>query len=143
VETEGRTAGIKGPGLLILLGVTGSDTEKDCSWLAEKCACLRIFEDSAGKMNLSLSDVKGSALIISQFTLYASCERGRRPDFINAARSEKAEPLYELFTEKIRGLGIPVETGVFGAEMKVSLVNDGPVTIMLESPAPKNAGAAA
>ena len=122
-----------GKGLVILLGVTHSDTEKDAAFLAEKCMNLRIFEDDAGKMNRSLLDVGGEALIISQFTLYGDASHGRRPSFTEAARPEVAIPLYEKFVELCRGYGVRVATGRFGAEMLVSIRNDGPVTILAES----------
>ena len=112
---------------------THSDTEKDAAFLAEKCMNLRIFEDDAGKMNRSLLDVGGEALIISQFTLYGDASHGRRPSFTEAARPEVAIPLYEKFVELCRGYGVRVATGRFGAEMLVSIRNDGPVTILAES----------
>ena len=122
-----------GQGLLILLGVHADDTEEDLQYLAEKCAHLRIFPDAAGKMNLSLLDIGGGALVVSQFTLYADTRRGRRPGFTGAAEPRLAEQLYEQFCERLRALKIPVATGRFGAYMAVSLVNDGPVTIILDS----------
>ncbi|MFN4913702.1 MAG: D-aminoacyl-tRNA deacylase [Sphingomonadales bacterium] len=121
-------------GLLILLGVTDTDTQKEAAWLASKVANMRIFNDPDGKMNLSLLDVGGDALAVSQFTLYADARKGNRPSYIQAARPEKAKPLYEAFVVELeKQLGRPIPTGVFGADMKVSLVNDGPVTIMLET----------
>ncbi|MDD2956279.1 MAG: D-aminoacyl-tRNA deacylase [Oscillospiraceae bacterium] len=134
VEIEGRVAGQTGPGLLILLGVTEGDGKQECEYLAEKAANLRIFTDSEGKMNLSLLDVGGEALVVCQFTLYGDCRKGRRPSFIAAARPELADPLYEYFVQCMKEAGVSrVETGEFGAEMKVSLLNDGPVTIWMDS----------
>lgn len=133
VDVAGERIGEIGKGLVILLGVTHSDTEKDAAFLAEKCMNLRIFEDDAGKMNRSLLDVGGEALIISQFTLYGDASHGRRPSFTEAARPEVAIPLYEKFVELCHGYGVRVATGRFGAEMLVSIRNDGPVTILAES----------
>ena len=120
-------------GLVILLGVRVGDSEADGDWLAKKCAGLRIFEDDDGKMNLSLKDVGGSALVVTNFTLCGSCIKGRRPSFDGAERPEKALPLSEKFIEALRNEGIHVETGVFGADMKLSLVNDGPVTVLIDT----------
>jgi D-tyrosyl-tRNA(Tyr) deacylase len=121
-------------GLLVLLGVTDDDTSKEAAWLASKVVNMRIFNDAEGKMNLSLLDVGGGALVVSQFTLYADARKGNRPSYIQAARPEKAKPLYEAFVAEMEKLlGKPVPTGVFGADMKVSLINDGPVTIVLET----------
>ncbi len=120
-------------GFLLLVGITQEDNEETVEKLAKKAAELRVFEDEKGKMNLSLRDVGGSILSISQFTLYADCRRGRRPGFEKAARPLQAKPLYEYFNEQLRSYGIPVETGVFGADMKIELCNDGPVTILLDS----------
>lgn len=119
-------------GLLILLGITHGDTEEKAAWLAEKAASLRIFPDANGKMNLDLVE-SGAILVISQFTLYGDCSKGRRPSFINAARPEVAEPLYEHFIRKLRLLGITTHTGKFGVDMKVELVNDGPVTLIADA----------
>jgi len=119
-------------GVVILVGVGSGDTEMEAEWLAEKCAYLRIFEDEDGKTNLSLQDVKGEALIVSQFTLYADARKGRRPSFIDAAPPEIAEPLVKTFAETLQSFGIPVQMGVFGAHMMVKIENDGPVTILLE-----------
>lgn len=132
VTVNGNSVGAIGSGLLVLVGVTHDDTPAQSSWLANKLINLRIFEDEAGKMNKSLIDTKGSALIISQFTLYGDCYEGRRPSFIRAARPEVAKPLYEHFCGEVRAGGVAVATGIFGAEMKVGLVNDGPVTLMIE-----------
>ena len=133
VEVEGNTVGEIEKGFMVLCGITHNDTEKEADILARKLCNLRVFEDENEKMNLSLKDVGGKLLIISQFTLYAdSMSSGNRPSFINAARPEKAEPLYEYFLRKCEEEGIEVQKGIFGADMKVSLVNDGPVTIILE-----------
>lgn len=132
VSVNGRVTGQIERGYVILLGVTHSDTEAEADWLANKIAGLRLFEDDAGKMNLSLFDVGGSLLVVSQFTLYGDARKGRRPSFTNAARPEQAEPLVEYFCEKLRQRGLTVATGVFGAVMQVDIHNDGPVTLMLE-----------
>ena len=133
VDVDGKTVGKIDKGFIVLCGITHEDTEKEADILARKLCNLRVFEDENGKMNLSIKDVGGELLIISQFTLYAdSMSSGNRPSFIAAARPEKAEPLYEYFLDKCRQENIKVEKGIFGAEMKVSLVNDGPVTIILE-----------
>lgn len=132
VTVENAIVGSIKAGLLIFVGVTHSDTEVEVRYLAKKMVGLRIFEDSEGKMNRSLVDIQGEALIISQFTLYADCEKGRRPSFIDAALPAQANQLYEKFIEEVKKEGIAVQTGIFGAEMKVGLVNDGPVTILLE-----------
>jgi len=121
-----------GRGLVILVGVGPNDAEAQADWLAEKIAHLRIFEDDAGKMNRSVLEVGGSVLVVSQFTLYANAEKGRRPSFIEAAPPEHAEPLITYFAQKLAALGVPVKTGVFRAEMLVEIHNDGPVTIWLE-----------
>jgi D-aminoacyl-tRNA deacylase len=120
-------------GLVLLVGVTHQDTEEDAAFLADKIANLRIFEDEAGKMNLSLLDVGGEILSVSQFTLYGDCRKGRRPNFMEAARPEQANQLYERFNGLLREKGIKVETGIFGAMMDVELINDGPVTLIVES----------
>lgn len=122
-----------GPGLLILVGVGSRDDDRDADWLAEKCASLRIMNDAAGKMNLGLDEVGGAALVISQFTLWGDCERGRRPSFTRAAEPREAERLYRRFADRLAATGVAVRTGVFGAMMQVSLVNDGPVTLILDS----------
>ncbi len=134
VLVDERTVGEIGKGLLILVGVAGEDHEADAKWLAEKIASLRIFPDSQGKMNLSIKEAAGSALVVSQFTLLGDCRKGRRPSFDKAAPPEKAESLYQRFVEMLRqGEGLSVATGTFGAMMAVSLVNDGPVTLILNS----------
>ena len=132
VEVDKKVVGKIGKGFLVLCGITHNDTEKEADYLAKKLCNLRIFEDENEKMNLALKDVGGELLIISQFTLYGDSSEGNRPSFIEAARPEKANPLYEYFLEKCKGYGIKVEKGIFGADMKVSLLNDGPVTIILE-----------
>ncbi|HIT71812.1 MAG TPA: D-tyrosyl-tRNA(Tyr) deacylase [Candidatus Scatovivens faecipullorum] len=133
VDVNGETVGKINKGFMVLCGITHEDTEKEVNILARKLCNLRIFEDENDKMNLSLKDVGGELLIISQFTLYAdSMSSGNRPSFIAAARPEKAKPLYEYFIKKCEEEGIHVEKGIFGADMKVSLLNDGPVTILLE-----------
>lgn len=133
VTVEGRVAGAIGPGLLVFLGIAESDEPKDLEFLIRKVPALRVFPDEQGKMNLSVAEVRGGILVISQFTLLADTKAGNRPAFTAAARPEKARPVYEAFVERLRGLGIPVATGVFGADMKVRLLNDGPVTILLDS----------
>ena len=132
VTIDGEEVGAIGPGLLVLLGVTHADTAAEARWLAEKAVGLRVFNDADGKMNLGVTDVGGSVLVVSQFTLYGDAQKGRRPSFIDAARPEQAEPLYEAFVTAVRAQGVPVATGRFGAMMQVELVNDGPVTIILE-----------
>jgi len=133
VTISAKIAGEISSGVLILLGVGRTDNLESVSYLAEKIANLRIFSDPAGKMNLSLLDVKGSALVVSQFTLYADTRGGRRPSYVQAAAPEEANRLYEEFVRCLRALGVPVETGVFQAHMEVELINDGPVTILLDS----------
>ena len=133
VTIDGNILGEIGNGLLVLLGVTHTDTEKEVNWLAAKVKDLRIFEDEEGKMNLGLEDIKGELLVISQFTLYGNCIKGRRPGFTEAARPDLAEPLYEKFLEKCRSFGIKTECGKFGADMKVELLNDGPVTMIIDT----------
>ncbi len=133
VVIDGKCVGKSGLGYMLLVGFTHDDTEKDIDYMIDKIIHLRVFSDKDGNMNLSLEDVKGSILSISQFTLYADARKGRRPSFIEAMRPEKATILYDLFNQKLKETGIPVETGIFGADMKVTLTNDGPVTICLES----------
>ncbi len=133
VHVDDQTIGRIGPGLLVLLGVSRADEEKDADYLADKIAHLRIFEDDDGKMNRSLVDTGGEMLIVSQFTLLGNCRKGRRPSFVQAAPPEKAERLYDYFVYQVRLKGVSVATGQFQAKMAVSLVNDGPVTLILES----------
>ena len=132
VTVEGRVTGAIGRGYVVLIGVTHGDSAIEATWLAQKVAGLRLFEDDQGLTNLALADVGGAVLVVSQFTLYADVRKGRRPSFIGAALPAVAEPLITHFTETLRAAGLPVETGVFGAAMQVALVNDGPVTILLE-----------
>lgn len=133
VVVNNEIVGKIGKGFLVLCGITHGDTEKQADYLAKKLYNLRVFEDENEKMNLSLKDINGELLIVSQFTLYADCTSGNRPSFINAAKPEQANKLYEYFIEKCKSYGVNVEKGIFGADMKVSLLNDGPVTIMLEN----------
>ena len=132
VTVDGRETGSIGQGLVILLGVMPDDDEKIADYLADRCAGLRIFEDDQGKMNRSLLDISGSMLIVSQFTLYGDTSKGRRPGFDAAAKPDVAIPLYEAFINEVRRYGVTVGTGEFGADMLVTLENDGPVTFMLE-----------
>ena len=132
VTVEGQVIGAVERGVVVLVGVTHGDTKEQAEWLARKIAGLRIFEDRVGKMNASLLDVDGAALVISQFTLYADSRKGRRPGFTDAAPPELAEPLVEYFAQALHNHGVPVETGIFGADMLVEIHNDGPVTILLE-----------
>jgi D-tyrosyl-tRNA(Tyr) deacylase len=134
VEIDGEVVGSIGTGLVVLLGIKPGDDERAVDFMAEKIANLRIFPDSDGKMNRSLLDVGGAALVVSQFTLYGDCRKGRRPSFIDAAPPDVAEPTYERFVRRLKGCGLNVETGRFAADMKVSLVNDGPVTLIIDSP---------
>lgn len=133
MTVEGKVTGTIGPGLMLLVGITHEDTEEDARFAADKIANLRIFEDEGGKMNLSVLETGGAILSVSQFTLYGDCRKGRRPNFMAAARPEQAEPLYERFNALLREQGLQVETGIFGAMMDVSLVNDGPVTLIVET----------
>jgi len=134
VEVDGVVSGEIGPGMLVLLGAARGDSSADAEYLAEKVVQLRIFADDAGKMNRSLLETGGALLVVSQFTLYGDCRKGRRPSFDHAAPPEEARALYEHFVQAARRLGPRVETGVFQAHMAVSLVNDGPVTLLVESP---------
>lgn len=133
VRVNGQTVGRIGGGLMVLLGVGTGDSETDAAWMAEKILNLRIFEDEDGKMNRSVIEREGAILAVSQFTLFGDCRKGRRPGFSDAARPEAAVPLYERVVALMRDAGVPVETGVFQTDMKVSLVNDGPVTLLLDS----------
>ena len=133
VSIDEKICGKIEKGFLILLGIHENDTDEDAKYLAKKCSGMRIFEDNEGKMNLSVKDVGGSFLVVSNFTLYGDCRKGNRPSFTDAARPEKAEGLYEKFVEYIRDNGIACETGVFGADMMIELVNDGPITLIVES----------
>ncbi len=142
VEVDGAVTGEIGPGLLVLLGASKLDSNADADYLAEKIVQLRIFADDAGKMNRSLLETGGSLLVVSQFTLYGDCRKGRRPGFDQAAPPEEARALYERFVQSARRLCPHVETGVFQAHMAVSLVNDGPVTLLVESPLPPARGSA-
>lgn len=133
VTVEGETVGAIGQGFLVLLGIRAGDGEAEAEKLAGKITGLRVFEDESGKMNRGLEDVSGSLLVVSQFTLYGSCRHGRRPEFTQAAKSAEATPLYERFVALCRDKGFPVETGVFGADMAVASLNDGPVTLILDT----------
>lgn len=134
VTVDGRETGRIGQGVLVLLAAAETDGLAQVKWMAEKIAGLRIFSDEAGKMNLSLGQVNGGMLIVSQFTLYGDCRKGKRPSYAHAARPEMAEGLYRAFIDAVRDQGIPVQEGVFGAMMDVELVNDGPVTLIVDSP---------
>ena len=133
VTVEGRVVSEIREGLLVFLGAAQEDTLADIDYMANKIANLRIFEDDQGRMNLSILDIDGEALVVSQFTLYGDCRKGRRPSFIAAGRPEKADPLYQEFMDKISQLGVPVKAGIFQAMMDVELINDGPVTMLLDS----------
>ncbi len=132
VEVDGQTVGQIGPGLLVLLGIRNGDTQAEAKYLVDKLVNLRIFEDAAGKFNHSALEIGAQVLVVSQFTLYGDSRKGRRPSFTEAAPPKISEPLYEFFAETIRRLGLKTETGIFGANMHVNLVNEGPVTLMLE-----------
>ena len=135
VTINGREKREISQGMCVLVGVTHEDTEYSADWLAEKLAGLRIFEDENGKINLSLQDIDGEVLIVSQFSLYASCAKGRRPGFTDAAKPEHAERIYNYFVQKVRSLGLKrVQTGEFGADMEVEIINDGPLTFIIDSP---------
>lgn len=132
LRVDGRTHSECGPGLLILIGTRNGDTEKSCEWLAEKAINLRIFEDDQGKMNLSALDLNADVMIVSQFTLYADCRKGRRPSYNHAQEPVEAERLYDIFVERVKNSGLDVATGVFGAMMEVEFVNKGPVTVIVD-----------
>ena len=134
VSIDGRRISSIGRGLLILLGVAGGDGEKEAAWLAEKALNLRIFPDDESKMNFSVLDISGELMVVSQFTLLADCSKGRRPSFVNAASGDEAERLYGRFVEELSGSGLSVGMGEFGAMMEVALVNDGPVTVVIDTP---------
>lgn len=133
VSVDGRMVSSIGRGFLVLCGVGKNDTEADAHWLARKTAMLRVFEDDTGKMNLALDAVAGEALVVSQFTLYGDCRKGNRPGFIDAAPPEEGERLYQVYVDALRSSGVKVQTGIFRAMMQVSLVNDGPVTLIIDS----------
>ena len=133
VVIEGKINGQIEKGLVLLVGICAEDTVEDIDWLVQKIASMRIFTDEEGKMNLSVQEIGGAFLVISQFTLFASTKKGNRPGFTNSAKPEVAVPLYEEFIRRLKSTGIKVETGIFGADMKVQLINDGPVTIWLDS----------
>lgn len=133
VAVDDKIVGSIGKGFVVLLGVNEKDTEADVLYMVDKTVNLRIFEDENEKMNLSLLDIKGELLVVSQFTLYGDCRKGRRPNFMSAARPEKAEELYNEFVKKCRELGVKTETGTFQAYMKVNIENDGPVTVIVDS----------
>jgi len=133
IKIDGETVGEIGRGLLVLLGIAKSDAAEQARGLADKIVSLRIFSDAAGKMNLDLAEVSGAVLVVSQFTLYGDCSKGRRPSFIDASPPETAIPLYEAFINAVKAHGIPTATGRFGAMMQVDLTNDGPVTLILDS----------
>lgn len=134
VRVDEVTVGEIGPGLLLLVGAGEGDSDAEVRWMADKCAHLRIFEDDEGRFNLSLLETGGSALVVSQFTLYGDCRKGRRPSFSGALEPEAAEVLVDAFAKELKGLGVEVSTGTFGAKMDVSLVNHGPVTLVIENP---------
>jgi D-tyrosyl-tRNA(Tyr) deacylase len=133
VTVGDEVVGAVGSGLLVLLGVAPTDTAAEARWLAEKIVGLRIFADAQGKMNLGVADIGGGVLVVSQFTLYGDCRKGRRPSFVGAAAPDIAEPLYEAFLNAVKALGVPAAAGRFGAMMQVELVNDGPVTLIIDA----------
>jgi D-aminoacyl-tRNA deacylase len=134
VAVDDVVVGAIGGGLLVLLGVAPTDTQAEVQWLADKIVGLRVFPDADGKMNLGVTNVAGGVLVVSQFTLYGDCRKGRRPSFVGAAPPDIAEPLYEAFLNAVRALGVPTAAGRFGASMQVELVNDGPVTLVIDAP---------
>ncbi|MGL4980714.1 MAG: D-aminoacyl-tRNA deacylase [Fusobacteriaceae bacterium] len=133
VTVDGEVVGKINEGFLVLLGIKDGDTEKELDWISSKISGLRVFEDENGKMNRELKDINGSILVVSQFTLYGDCVKGKRPSFSLAAKPDLAIPLYERFKSNIEKLGIPLESGIFGADMKVELLNDGPVTLIIDT----------
>ncbi|MBR5283537.1 MAG: D-tyrosyl-tRNA(Tyr) deacylase [Clostridia bacterium] len=133
IEINGQPGASMGQGLLVLLGIGPNDTEKEALYLAEKCSVQRIFEDENGKMNKSMADIGGEMLVVSNFTLYADCSHGRRPDFFGAAKPDIAIPLYECFKKRLGELGVTYHCGEFGADMKIDHVNDGPVTLIMDT----------
>ena len=133
IEINGQPGASMGRGLVVLLGIGPNDTEKEALYLAEKCAVQRIFEDENGKMNKSMADIGGEMLVVSNFTLYADCSHGRRPDFFGAAKPDVAIPLYECFKNRLGELGVTYHCGEFGADMKIDHVNDGPVTLIMDT----------
>lgn len=133
VKVDNKTVGEISKGFVLLFGVGNNDSEKNADFLADKCLNLRVFEDNEGKMNLSINDIKGEILVVSQFTLYGDTKKGRRPSFVDAAPPEKAENLYNYFVNKIRESGLKTETGIFRADMQVEIHNNGPVTFILEN----------
>ncbi len=133
ITVDGRDGGSMGKGFVVLVGVKPEDTAKEAAYLAKKCAEVRVFEDENGKMNKSLADVGGSMMVVSNFTLYADCSHGRRPDFFGAAKPDIAIPVYETFLEELRARDIPLFTGEFGADMAIDHVNDGPVTLIMDT----------
>jgi len=139
VMVDGKVTGQIGTGLVVLLAATHDDGVEQADWMARKVAGLRVFNDGEGKMNRDLREVSGAALVVPQFTLYGDARRGRRPEFTAAARPEHAEPLFERFCATLAGEGVPVERGVFRVHMEVELTNDGPVTVMIDSPSPERA----
>lgn len=135
VTIDGEVVGRVGHGLMLLLGIAPTDSNKEVEWMCNKVSSLRIFEDAEGKMNRSVLDVDGEVLVVSQFTLYGNCRKGRRPSFVGAGHPSMAEPLVDQFCQSLRSIGVSkVETGRFGADMKVRLINDGPVTLIIDSP---------
>jgi D-aminoacyl-tRNA deacylase len=141
VEVQGQQTASMGAGLLVFLAAGQNDSEEQAIWMADKISALRIFPDDAGKMNRSLLDIAGSLIMVSQFTLYGDCRKGNRPSFVQALEPTKARQLCDRFVQRIRDKGIVCGTGVFGADMKVSLTNDGPVTLLLDSSVSRNSGA--
>lgn len=133
ITIDGVPGASMGKGFVVLLGICQEDTEKEVKYLADRCAKLRVFEDENGKMNRSLADVGGEIMLVSNFTLYGNCASGRRPDFMRAGRPSMSEPLYEAFIAELKALGVPLHTGSFGADMQIDHVNDGPVTLILDT----------